>query len=200
MVNLSNVNLSDGEKRLLSRGISFFPRPSRIDKFQLKEDIKSFTRRLRLREFFYDQDEDSTTPIPPFQLKLKWTTPINSEPALENYITSVAREIHRQVNQSPPHHSMDNITTLNYKALFSLRKRSDIVIKPAYKGLATVIMLKKDYLTRVMNHLSNSQFYEKLSEDPTERFSKEVTNYLSGIFERNVLNRDAFQILLPKDP
>ena len=69
VVNVSNVNLSEGENQLLSRGLSFCPRPSRIDQFQLKEDIKSFTRRLRLREFFYDQDEDNSTPIPPFRKK-----------------------------------------------------------------------------------------------------------------------------------
>ena len=125
---------------------------------------------------------------------------LTKNPALENYITSVEREIHRQVNRGPPRRSTDNITTLERKALSSLRKRSDIVVKPADKGSATVIMSTEDYLTRVMNHLNNSQFYEKLSEDPTERFSKEVTNYLSGMFERNVLDRNTFQFLLPKDP
>ena len=167
----------------MSRGLSFCPRPSRIDKFQLKEDIKNFTRRLSLREFFHDQDKHNKTPIPPFQKKSKWTPQINKEPALENYITSVESEIHRQVNQGPPRHSMDNITSSEWKALSSLRKRSDIVIKPADKGLATVIMSKDDYLARVMSHLNNTQFYEKLAEDPTEQFSKEVTNYLSGMFE-----------------
>ena len=61
-------------------------------------------------------------------------------------------------------------------------------------------MSKEDYLTLVMNHLSNSQFYEKLSEDPTERFSKEVTNYLLGMFERNMLDMHTFQFLFSKHP
>ena len=30
--------------------------PSRIDKFHIKEDTKQFSRRLRLREYFYDPD------------------------------------------------------------------------------------------------------------------------------------------------
>ena len=116
-------------------------------------------------------------------------------------ITSMEREIHRQVNWGPPRRSTDNTSSSERKALSSLRKRSDIVIKPADKGVATVtcIMSRDDYLTRVMSHLDNTQFYEKLAEDPTEWFSKEVTNYLSSMFERNVLDKDTFQFLLPKD-
>ena len=75
-----------------------------------------------------------------------------------------------------------------------------MVIKPADKGSATVIMSKEDYLTRVMDHVGNTQFYEKLSEDPTEQFSKELKIYLTGMFERNVLDRNTFEFLLPKDP
>ena len=74
VINLSNVNLSEDKRRLLSRGLTFCPRPSRIDKFQLKQDIRNFTRRLRLREFFHDQDEDNTTPIPHFRKKIKVDT------------------------------------------------------------------------------------------------------------------------------
>ena len=68
--------------------------------------------------------------------------------------------------------SNDNIGSNERRALSSLRKRTDIVIKRADKGSATVVMSKDDYLTRVMSHLNNMQFYEKLSDDPTEQFSE----------------------------
>ena len=60
-------------------------------------------------------------------------------------------------------------------------------------------MSRDDYLVRVMQHLNNTQFYEKLSEDPTERFSEEITDYLTGMFERNVLDRNTFEFLRSKD-
>ena len=59
-------------------------------------------------------------------------------------------------------------------------------------------MSSDDYLTRVMKHLNNTQFYEKLPDDPTEQFSEEITKYLSGMFERNVLDRGTFEFLRPK--
>ena len=58
MINISNVPLSEDEIKLLSRGFSFFPKPSQIDQFQLREDVKQFFRRLRLREFFYWKRQD----------------------------------------------------------------------------------------------------------------------------------------------
>ena len=52
VVNISNVPLSRAENDLLARGLSFCPRPSQIDHFQLKDDIQQFITRLRLRELF----------------------------------------------------------------------------------------------------------------------------------------------------
>ena len=137
------------------------------------------------------------TLIPPFRKKSKWTSPINREPALENCIVAVEREIHPKLDRGSSHRSTDNITILERKALSSLQKRSDIVIKPADKGTATVVMLRDDYLTRVMKHLNNTQFHEKLPDDPTERFPSEII--LSGMFERNVLDSGTFEFLCPKD-
>ena len=102
------------------------------------------------------------------------------------------------MDRGPPHRSNNNKTSLERKALSSLRKRSDIIIKPANKGLATVAMSKDNYLIRVMSHLNNTQFCEKLSEDPTERFSEEITSSLREMHERRVINRDTFEFLRPK--
>ena len=119
MVNISNVPLSSTEIQLLSRGLSFCPKPFNIDQFQLKEDVKHFFRRLRLREFFYDPDD---TTINPFKRKSKWTPPIKREPALETYIKSVEREIQHDLDRGPTHRSNDNIRSDERKALSSLQK------------------------------------------------------------------------------
>ena len=57
VVNLSEVNLSQGEINLLSRGLKFAPIPPRVNQFELKKDLEAFARRLRLKEFFYNSDE-----------------------------------------------------------------------------------------------------------------------------------------------
>ena len=158
VVKISNVPLSESEIKLLSRDLSFGLKPSRIDQFQLKEDVKQFSRRLKLKEFFYNQDDTNNNKINPFKRNSNWTPPINRESSLDTYIKSVGREIQHWLDRGPSHCSNDNITKEERKALSSLRKGTDIIIKPADKGSATVVMCKDDYLTRVMSHLDNTQF------------------------------------------
>ena len=121
-------------------------------------------------------------------------TPINREPALhvETYVTLVRGEIEHVLGRGPTHRSNDNISSDERKALSSLRRRTDIVIKIADKGSATVVMFKDDYLTRVMHHLHNTQLYKKLADDPTECFSVELTSFLEEIKEQRVLEKETY--------
>ena len=50
-----------------------------------------------------------------------------------------------------------------------------------------------------MDHLNNMLFYEKLQDDPTERFSEEITTVLAGMTEREILDRDTFDFLRPRN-
>ena len=49
VVNLSRKTLSEGEVKLLSRGLKFSPTPRDIDKGQLKADLDALKRRMRLK-------------------------------------------------------------------------------------------------------------------------------------------------------
>lgn len=48
VINLSTVQLSDSEIKVLSRGLSFVPTPKRINWTEVQLDINKFARRLRL--------------------------------------------------------------------------------------------------------------------------------------------------------
>ena len=50
-----------------------------------------------------------------------------------------------------------------------------------------------------MDHLNNMLFYEKLGNDPTERFSEEIMSVVAGMTEREMLSRDTFDFLRPKN-
>ena len=51
-------NLEYRRTTLLSKGLSFCPTPPWMDEGQLQCDLKSYLRRLRLREYFLDQEEE----------------------------------------------------------------------------------------------------------------------------------------------
>ena len=83
------------------------------------------------------------------------------------------------------------------KAVMSLRKRTDIIIKPVDKGSAMVIMSPDDYWNKVMNHHGNGQYYKQLSTDPTEQFSEEITVALAEMVERRAIDKDTIDFLWP---
>ena len=60
VVNLSSYQLTNDEIQILSSGLKFIPTPKNINKTEVLADIKKFTRRMRLQEFFYDIDASSS--------------------------------------------------------------------------------------------------------------------------------------------
>ena len=89
VINLSGATLSTEEIKLLSRGLSLYPKPLKVDHFLLKEDLVHFFRSLRPAEFFYDSEETENQNPYPFKSKSKWTPPCNRDPALETDIKVV---------------------------------------------------------------------------------------------------------------
>ena len=65
VINLSSVQLTQDEVNLLSRGLKFCPTPTNINRPELKADISDFIRRLRLHEYFHDENNNNNNN--PFQ-------------------------------------------------------------------------------------------------------------------------------------
>ena len=55
-----------------------------------------------------------------------------------------------------------NLSQRERSALHRLNKNKDIVIKPADKGSATVIMDSSEYFKEAMRQLQNEQYYQKV--------------------------------------
>jgi hypothetical protein len=72
----------------------------------------------------------------------------------------------------------DNLSTNERKALRSLQNRSDILIKPADKGGAIVLMDRSDYITEGQRQLNDTQTYTKLDADITQTNLQKVTEVI----------------------
>jgi hypothetical protein len=55
--NLSSKELTEAHRNLLGLGLKFVPTNQKIDMTELIADVKEWERRMRLREFFFDQNE-----------------------------------------------------------------------------------------------------------------------------------------------
>ena len=56
-----NLPLTDSEKSVLSKGLNFVPITKRTNEFSIKQDVEKFLRRVQLKAFFHDKEDDSDT-------------------------------------------------------------------------------------------------------------------------------------------
>ena len=76
----------------------------------------------------------------------------------------------------PSTNTKKNLKKEEYQAMRELYNNNDIVIKPADKGGSIVIMNTTDYIAEADRQLNNPDHYEKLLEDPTQKFPTHINN------------------------
>ena len=54
-----NLLLSDSEKSVLSKGLNFVPISKKTDEISAKQDVKKFLRRVQLKAFFHEKEDNS---------------------------------------------------------------------------------------------------------------------------------------------
>ena len=96
-----------------------------------------------------------------------WMPPNRRDAALETYIKKTRMDVERQLDNLEAKRCKDNLPPEERSALKSLRQRTDLVIKPADKGSAVLVLSKEDYIKEANRQLNESVYNRKLSADPT---------------------------------
>ena len=114
----------------------------------------------------------------------------NTEAAITSLPDSKAEEIRSEVSRilrrsKPP---KSNIKQREKQALKQLNNNKNIVILPADKGNATVIMETDDYKEKIRNLLEPTT-YKKLEKDPTSKFLRQINN----VVKSSTLPRDTIK-------
>ena len=74
---------------------------------------------------------------------------------------------------------------------------SDIIIKPADKGGATVVLNRDDYVQEAVRQLSNEVYYQRLDADPTHHFVKELQDVVDSC---SPATRSKLRHMIPANP
>lgn len=85
-------------------------------------------------------------------------------------------------------------------AMQHLKSRDDIIIKPADKGGALVILNELDYVSEATRQLEDTTFYQRLDGDPTANFKSLITNSLTNLIEQQKIPASALNSLVPLSP
>ena len=193
VVNLPHRTLSEAENALLSKGLPFCPTPDEIDVYTLRKDVLNYVRRIRLKEYFYSDEESDgdLSEIPAFRKKSSRCPEKNRDLFLEAY-ASALEEIFRESNLKKKCHR--NLTKEEQKALEDLRSYDDIVIKQADKGSAVVVMDKERYVAEATRQLGDSAVYVSL--DPTGFIIEKVNEKLNKAYSDGHISDKTLEYLL----
>ena len=91
--------------------------------------------------------------------------------------------------------SAPNLSPLESKALRELRQDTSLVILPADKGRATVVMDKSSYDTKVKTMLSDTTTYKILPKDPTSSLQREMNAILLSLRRSDHLSESQYNKL-----
>jgi hypothetical protein len=85
-----------------------------------------------------------------------------------------------------------------WKALSSLRKRTDIVILKSDKGNSTVVLDSSEYKDKANQILSDQASYQRLPRDPTKKLEKELNVKLSKVSDKVRLRFGSSDAIAPR--
>ena len=136
IVHLSSHSLTDTEISVLLKGLGFCPTPGAPDIGNIIKDLDVFKRRTRLQIFFSGSNQDpkerhtqSGVPFEHKSFKLKSSFNPVGPFQLESMFYTIEQDLHRQKYREP---KKKNLTKEEYKAIRSLNKNKNIIIKPAH--------------------------------------------------------------------
>ncbi len=97
-------------------------------------------------------------------------------------------------NAPPP---KPNISADEQKALQALGKDDAIMILPADKGRAVVVMNTVDYKTKAKSLLADSDTYKVLKKDPTAKFTDRLVKLLQKVKQEGGISELLYKTLYP---
>ena len=218
VINLSDTTLTKAQVSALEKGLTFCPTPGPPNKAQIWTDFKEFHRRLCLKFHFYN-DNNKFDHLSDDEVSLINFMADNLEQEMNPYKHLHKRFVDKSTwKPNRVHQSLDifqrsfklgllnskikniqksNLTREQRLGLQELTDNPEIIIKKADKGSAVVVMNTTDYLREGYRQLSDTKFYTKLPNDPTEKIAQNVTKTLKEMRQKGLISEKNFDHLAP---
>ena len=127
----------------------------------MEKDIKDFTGKLRLVEFFSDNPELDTPDSSLVKNKSSFCPPQNQKSTLESVIKFLQKQSFYVENVK----NKFNISKHKWQDILNLKKNKDMIVKEADNGGAVVIMNAKHYLKMISDHLNDETTYKMVESN-----------------------------------
>ena len=193
VINLSDRDLPQHERSILSKRLKFVPTPTNINKTKLIADVKNWTRRMRLKEFFWNDNSTQLEKESSYKKPSSWTPNKSRDLILDCYLSAVESSILQTSYNNNNNTQHSNITKEERNAIKTLKQDKNIVIFQADKGAAVVIQNRSDYLNEAYKQLNgkdenNEEVYRLLPSDPSYDFQERVKVVVREALTKGVIN------------
>lgn len=161
MVLANNFNLTGSQADLLTRGLTFIPTlgVNRRQKVQTLLDIQNYHRRLKLAAYFqWGRNRDP----PRFTPTSYWVPPLHKLPP--EIIFLLKQDLKQFNTHFKSQQEKPNLSQAEQQALKELATNKHIVIKPADKGSAVVILDREQYIFEANRQLEDRTYYKTLRQ------------------------------------
>lgn len=183
----------------MEKGFSFIPTPQPTNACNKEKfaDVTNYHRRLKIATYFGPSEDDARIPFMP---PSDWEPPWSKVPELIKTVISLDKEYLRRRHFSP-YIPNPNLTPEETEALYQLTKEESIVMKPADKGSAIVIMDRTHYVNEALRQLDNPEFYQQLPKPIYPDTVPIIHNIIHDLLLQGFLNKKQTKYLLgDKEP
>ena len=191
IVNLSSHKLNQNEISVLDKGLKFVPTPIHNSKGMLNNAVSKFGRQIKLKFHFKNSNTFFRRPFTP---KSEWNPP---ETKILPEILNAINNINSEISELSTPKETRNISKQEYQAIQNLSKNQNIIIKPADKGSAVVIMDKIDYVKEGYRQLENEKHYKKIENFLYPETSQKITEILLSLKNKGDIDEKQFDFLKP---
>lgn len=196
VINLSKtVTLSGPQKALLERGLTFVPAPRGNGRGELRGDVHAFNRQLKLLDYF--KDSQGTSHLP-FIAKSTWTPNTADISFLTQ--TLIRNNLKTLTHLQSCRAHTDNLTPQQRVALRQLKCNADLVIKPADKGSAVVVMDRQQYLLEAHRQLDNTTHYIQLPHSLQSETQSQLISIFHNLQKKGYINQKQKSYLIGPNP
>ena len=195
IVNLGTTILTEGETKLLQKGLSFIPTPSKVPRQNIAKGLNEFVRKMKLQYHFFHHPTQKNKE--PFYVESSWVPPGDTPPQLQEYFDAITEDIYSLINHEREAVT-PNLSPMEIKAIDTLAQQKNIIIQRADKGGAIVIWPKESYLTVAFRQLDNALHYTKSTRNDIPELTAQIISFLTNLLTKQKLTIKIYEFLEPK--
>ncbi|CAJ0931730.1 unnamed protein product [Ranitomeya imitator] len=118
----------------------------------------------------------------------------------EDVLYKMVRELRSRRKTSAVEHILQYISREEYRSLMDLKHNRNLIIKPADKGGAIVVLDQTYYINEILSQLSDTNTYMPVSNNPTFEIGRQISNLVSHYLSLGVIDQKLGDFLINHHP